>query len=259
MSPFTIALICIAAILVLAPGIYFGIRFLVEKINSSSTRDARDIHAQVYDALLKLKENEGGYLYQNVFVSALYGKVVLIDLLYVGKHGIYVFQIDYHSGRIRGGDNLNTWSTDKGNDSSEMDFYNPFVQNETNLLALEETIGHRELLRNIIIFPNADITDVDSRHVYTLKNLNTMFSVLPSSNLDNDMVNRLADEIQRFVDHPARSLEQHAQIRKQEEDAVAQGVCPLCGGTLLMRVSTHTGRKFWGCSNFPNCMFRKDL
>ncbi|HEX9667023.1 MAG TPA: topoisomerase DNA-binding C4 zinc finger domain-containing protein [Thermodesulfobacteriota bacterium] len=35
-----------------------------------------------------------------------------------------------------------------------------------------------------------------------------------------------------------------------------RGICPECGGCLVIRVAKtgkHAGNKFWGCSNFPKC------
>ncbi len=37
-------------------------------------------------------------------------------------------------------------------------------------------------------------------------------------------------------------------------------VCPVCGGELKLRIAKkgkNSGKKFWGCSNFPSCRFTK--
>lgn len=39
-------------------------------------------------------------------------------------------------------------------------------------------------------------------------------------------------------------------------------ICPKCGGTLVLRTAkkgANAGSQFYGCSNFPNCKFIKDL
>ena len=34
-----------------------------------------------------------------------------------------------------------------------------------------------------------------------------------------------------------------------------KGVCPLCGGNILVKKSNKGGRRFYGCSNYPTCNF----
>ena len=44
--------------------------------------------------------------------------------------------------------------------------------------------------------------------------------------------------------------------KKAERDTnnkIAEGVCPKCGGKLVMRNGKYG--KFWGCTNYPRCTF----
>lgn len=42
-------------------------------------------------------------------------------------------------------------------------------------------------------------------------------------------------------------------IQNKKNDAFTNGVCPNCGGTLMVRQSKYGS--FWGCSNYPHCRF----
>ena len=52
------------------------------------------------------------------------------------------------------------------------------------------------------------------------------------------------------------STEEHIyNIRKQQSD-LYQGICPRCGGRLVLRKGKYG--EFWGCSNYPKCKFNKN-
>jgi hypothetical protein len=34
-------------------------------------------------------------------------------------------------------------------------------------------------------------------------------------------------------------------------------VCPICGGRLVLRTNKSNGEQFWGCHDYPKCMFVK--
>ena len=38
-----------------------------------------------------------------------------------------------------------------------------------------------------------------------------------------------------------------------------EGICPKCGGKLVLRTNRKDGSQFWGCSNYPKCNFTKPL
>ena len=55
--------------------------------------------------------------------------------------------------------------------------------------------------------------------------------------------------------------------KKNEENIVSdnsnpQFVCPKCGGKLVIRTArkgANAGSQFYGCFNYPNCKYTKDL
>lgn len=52
--------------------------------------------------------------------------------------------------------------------------------------------------------------------------------------------------------------EQHiSEIHKIQRDLEFDNICPRCGGRLVVR----NGRngEFYGCSNYPNCKFTKNI
>jgi len=45
-------------------------------------------------------------------------------------------------------------------------------------------------------------------------------------------------------------------VKLEDKDGNAINICPKCGG--YMRIIRWQGRKFLGCSNYPNCRFPRD-
>ena len=257
MNPALIVLLVILGLLLLAQLIYFFVSFYRKKKDNKCPKLASN--EPVYQELLKIREANGGYLYRDVFVAGEYGKVMLIEFIYVCKYGIYVFQTDNEVGQIIGDDNDSDWTRHYEKPYRNVTLYSPVIQNETNLLVIDETVGFHDSLKNIVVFLKADISKVRSLHTCNVANIKDKIGPSASPMLSEEEIISVSNRIQQFVDHPVRTKEEHRVITLKEEEAVRSGVCPLCGGALLMRISTRTGRKFWGCTNYPNCLFRKDL
>ena len=51
-------------------------------------------------------------------------------------------------------------------------------------------------------------------------------------------------------------------INKSYNGAKNLYVCPLCGGNLIHRTARkgpNAGKQFWGCSNYPQCRYIKNI
>jgi len=44
-----------------------------------------------------------------------------------------------------------------------------------------------------------------------------------------------------------------AESRLKKREPLVVGKCPKCGGDLIVRYNRRTGKRFVGCSNWPNC------
>ena len=55
------------------------------------------------------------------------------------------------------------------------------------------------------------------------------------------------------------------QVRRIEREQARGrlGRCPWCGGALVLRTArqggVYAGRQFYGCSNYPNCRYTRDV
>ena len=98
---------------------------------------------------------------------------------------------------------------------------------------------------------------ISSNHVvYDFNLLETILSFRTIYLSDND-VHRVVDillhnNIREFVDDKSHVNNIYASKAK-EKNKVALGICPKCGGNLVMRTGKYG--TFYGCSNYPKCKF----
>ena len=122
-----------------------------------------------------------------------------------------------------------------------------------------------------------DITLTSGQHCvinrsYILSTLNAQIQ-LSSPQLTSEQIDALylklfpltqIDEVQKLIHI------QEVQAKKETANAPNvshpqqehPGICPLCGGQLVLRTATrgvNAGNKFWGCSNYPKCRYIKNI
>lgn len=43
--------------------------------------------------------------------------------------------------------------------------------------------------------------------------------------------------------------------KQNEDETVYGGDCPMCAARLVPRTNKRNGQTFWGCSNYPRCIY----
>ena len=100
--------------------------------------------------------------------------------------------------------------------------------------------------------------DVSSNYhvVYDFNLLETVLSFKTIYLTDNDVLRvvdiLLHNNIREFVDDKSHVNNINA-TKAEEYNKVALGICPQCGGNLIMRSGKYG--TFYGCSNYPRCKF----
>lgn len=64
--------------------------------------------------------------------------------------------------------------------------------------------------------------------------------------------NKKSTSTKELTAEEEESIKESAEKRKSM-DAIIVGKCPKCGGDLVVRYNRKTGKRFVGCSNWPNC------
>lgn len=226
---------------------------------------------RVFSILLQLPDE---YTIINDLMLSTEKGTTQIDHVVVSRYGVFVIETKNYQGEIYGDDNRKEWTQMIVNDVTytkrwwktytyvtKNHFYNPVKQSLAHSIAIRNLLSQWSALKivPIVVFTGSAV----------LKDVNSSYDVIYDSNLietiqayrtiylsDSDVqkvVNiLLRNDDSEFVDNNTHINNIDAR-RADMENKIASGICPKCGGTLVLR----TGRygTFYGCSNYPKCGF----
>lgn len=215
--------------------------------------------AQVSTILSTLPKKEYRVL-NNIMLPTVYG-TTQIDHIVVSVYGIFVIETKNYKGWITGGVNSEQWT--KNVYGNKYLFRNPLKQNYAHIKALQEIIDVPEdMYISIVAFSSKATIKVKTyEHVIyyselkrTIKLYNQV--VLEQSRLDTLVSLIINDNINSKENrkYHIRNIRQSVDWQNQMIDV---GICPKCGGELLVRSGRYGN--FFGCSNYPQCRYTKNL
>jgi hypothetical protein len=146
----------------------------------------------------------------------------------------------------------------------DMEFDNPILQNKAHIDALAERMGRGTQIPyfSIIAFnPDADLRIGSTDNVVPWDEINQLIYSHQVPVMSIGEAHTLYENIQalNIVNRNDRDMhsysarERKAHFEQKEKEAMFTGICPRCGGKLILR----NGRNgsFYGCSNYPNCKY----
>lgn len=178
-------------------------------------------------------------------------KSTQIDHIVINPRGIFVIETKNYSGQIYGNEQQHEWTQVLAYGKVKNKIYNPLKQNATHVYNVKRIVGNLPVRSFVVVVQN-NTEHIDAPYVIPLCRLNYLLNsgetVLTTEQMDK--------AYSMLLSHRANiSKEQHIEnIHKQQQD-LAHGICPRCGGNIVLRNGQYG--KFWGCSNYPKCKFKK--
>lgn len=105
---------------------------------------------------------------------------------------------------------------------------------------------------SLIVFVQNNTHHIDANNVIPLSDLKTTLSSGASILTVSQMKTAYELLLKSRVEI---SMEEHVNNIKMQKWNVEHGICPRCGGTLVLRNGKYG--EFLGCSNYPKCKFIK--
>lgn len=248
---------------------------------------------------LRHYEQGGARFLYNLYIPKGTEGTTEIDVLMISRKGLFVFESKNYSGWIFGSENQRNWyqTLPKGRGQSHKEaFYNPIMQNRTHIKHLQALLGEDTPMHSIITFSdrctlkNVVLTSPDVHVInrsYVGSVVASLCSHMGKNALDDQQIatiyNRLysfcqvnTDAKTKHIEEIQRSTEQrhHPRVEygkypvgkdplKEETVTAPQPMkCPRCGGDLIPRTAKkgpNEGNQFYGCINFPQCRYIRDV
>lgn len=224
---------------------------------------------------IKKETQYGGKILRNIYVPGPNGNTTEIDVLYITRKGIFVFENKNYAGYIFGNEKNKNWTVTlyagrKGflTKVKKYHFYNPVRQNRTHIKFLKLFLGFDVKTFSIITFSNCSELkniSINSTDVFVCNHakLSNILKNIWENNLDiltEIQINDIYNKLLTITKVNKEQKQQHVlKIRHGLDNTY---VCPLCGGRLIIRTATkgaNAGNKFYGCSNYPKCRYIKNI
>jgi len=192
----------------------------------------------------------------DIIIPSKYG-TTQIDHVVVSIYGIFVIETKNYKGLIYGGEDAETWT--KNMWGNKYSLRNPLKQNYGHVKSLQAILNiPKEMFIPIVVFSNRAKLRVQTQE--TVINLWRLRSEIKKHKIPIIPSEQLIDYRSSIelaaIDDKDIAKSHKANVRQnlnQRSQAIANGLCPRCGGHLVKRNGRYGS--FYGCSNYPNCKF----
>ncbi len=198
------------------------------------------------------------YVIHNLLFCNQTGQSCQIDHILINKYGIWVIETKNYIGYIYGEESQREWTQVVAYGNEKHKFYNPVKQNATHIYHLSKYLKVNNIFQNVVIFlQNADISHIISDKVYSIRDISFIKTQKTDICLSVKKMEEYYNKLLELKITSSISKEEHiANIYKKQEQ-LQNGICPRCGGKLVVRNGKNGS--FFGCSNYPNCKFTKNI
>lgn len=232
--------------------------YLIFKYNQNKPYKSKGDIGESYVAKILGKTIPGEqYVINDLLFSLQEGKSCQIDHILINKNGIWVIETKNYSGQILGREKQREWVQvfDNGEENT---FYNPIKQNATHIYHLSRILNDKYVFQNVVVFLKcSSITNLNASNVYSIDELETIKHKETGLNLTQEEMEKYYKILLDLKKNFAISKAEHIGNINNMQNLLKQGVCPRCGGNLVLRNGKHG--QFYGCSNFPKCKFTKNI
>lgn len=198
------------------------------------------------------------YVINDILFECSSGKSCQIDHILINKNGIWVIETKNYAGKIYGEENYREWTQVLGFGNEVNKFYNPVKQNATHIYHLSKYLKVKNIFQNIVVFlDRADISEILIENVYSSYDLFEIKYKETGVCLSVEEMEHYYKMLLELKNNSTISKEQHVENIHRQQNQIQQGICPRCGGELVLR--TGKNGQFYGCSNFPRCKFTKNI
>lgn len=227
--------------------------------------------AKVHEILSQLPKDY--YVLDDIVLRTKRG-TTQIDHVVVSKFGIFAIETKNYRGEVYGDDNRRQWTQiivtkvrykrkwyKTYTYITKKKFYNPVKQSLGHVYGLKNNLSqwpHLKVIPIVVFVGSANLSNVKSNviviyaHSLITTILNHRTEYLSESNVQEVIKLLTEKNVRNLVDNKTHIYNIYA-TQNELNRKVQSGICPKCGGTLLLRNGRYGS--FYGCSNYPKCKF----
>lgn len=236
---------------------WFALIYLIVKhVKGKGARG--EAHVAKFLATLPEKEYK---VINNLLLPTSFG-TTQIDHVIVSIYGIFVIETKNYKGVIYGGEDAEHWTQNVWGRKYSMP--NPIRQNKLHISAVIKVLNNLHIysrVYSILAFSPRATLRAHSTENYDIVYYEQVLPVIMRYNtqqLSYEQVSAIADKLQFENLSENKELQQtHIyQIKARQfvnKQKVASGICPRCGGNLVLRQGKYG--LLYGCSNYPKCKY----
>jgi restriction system protein len=183
-----------------------------------------------------------------------------IDHVIVSKYGVFVVETKNLKGWIFGSANQKMWTQKIFRHSNQ--FQNPLHQNHKHVKTLEallELAGHQIFSVVVFVGDSTFKTEMPENVTYGsgyIRYIKSKTQIVLAEPEVEEITLKISSGRLRPSFKTNREHVKH--VKTIVADKGNSKTCPKCGSEMALREAKqgqNTGKKFWGCSNFPKCKF----
>lgn len=183
------------------------------------------------------------------------GKSSQIDHVLITRTGIFVIETKNYSGRIYGIGDQREWTQVLQYGNVKNKLYNPIMQNKSHIYALSKVIGRNDCFVSIIVFPKAELEIKAATPVGDIDIIEETLKSRTEMIFKVEEINEIYAKLLEIKNNPQISAREHVKAIKQMRKDIDNNICPRCGNKLVLLNGKYG--EFYGCSDYPQCKFKK--
>ncbi|MGN0876689.1 MAG: NERD domain-containing protein [Kiritimatiellia bacterium] len=193
----------------------------------------------------------------DVYLPLPDGTTTQVDHIVVSRYGIFAVETKNYSGWIFADANSKVWTQTIYRKKST--FQNPMRQNYRHVCAIADNLGiDKSYVKGVVVFIGGSTfkTERPEGVVYAGGVAKYIRSVNVPIIKDKQVPEIASAIVEWQATLSRKQVSSHVANLKKSHQAVAESdapACPRCGAPMVLRTARATDKKFFGCSNYPQC------
>jgi len=178
-----------------------------------------------------------------------------IDHIVIKESGIFCIETKNYGGWLFGSEIDNNW-TQIFKSGKKFQVGNPLKQNKSHIRHLSSILKNKYKINSVIVLVKNNADKIECSNVVNLSDLNDyLLEYDDGTKYSQEEMSKIYYRLLAY--RSAISNKEHVENIKKAKTKIQEDVCPKCGCKLVERNGKYG--KFYGCSNFPQCRFTKNI